>query len=424
MPGSPELPPVPATTSRPIARTWWLVSAVAAAVLLAGTLTAASGALTSAATSPSYTVTTKVNPQFGTILADSASMTLYTLTNNGAPVLCSGVCTAFWPPLLMPTGQTTPTAPPGVTGVGTTTNANGDQVTYHGLPLYGFVQDHSPSDATGDGQMSFGGVWHVVVLSAASATPGSATTVTTKVNPKFGTILADSSSMTLYTLTNNGANVPCSGSCASVWPPLLVPAGQAAPTGPPGLTGLGSTMDANGDQVTYKGLPLYRYTVDKSPSDATGEGVVSFGGVWNVVVVPAATPAPAPAAGSAKATSPVTTIAATPDGHGYWMVSRDGGVFTFGDAGFFGSMGGKALAAPIVAMAPTPSGHGYWLVASDGGVFNFGDAAFFGSMGGKALAAPIVSITGGPRGAGYWLAASDGGVFTFGDAVFSGSAAG
>lgn len=36
--------------------------------------------------------------------------------------------------------------------------------------------------------------------------------------------------------------------------------------------------------------------------------------------------------------------------------------------------------APIVGMAATPTGKGYWLVAADGGVFSFGDAAFFGSL--------------------------------------------
>ena len=38
---------------------------------------------------------------------------------------------------------------------------------------------------------------------------------------------------------------------------------------------------------------------------------------------------------------------------------------------------------PIVGMAATPDGHGYWLVAADGGVFTFGDAAFYGSTGGS-----------------------------------------
>jgi peptidoglycan/xylan/chitin deacetylase (PgdA/CDA1 family) len=75
----------------------------------------------------------------------------------------------------------------------------------------------------------------------------------------------------------------------------------------------------------------------------------------------------------------------------------------FGDAGFFGSMGGQTLAQPVVGMATTPSGRGYWLVASDGGVFAFGDAGVFGSMGAQPLTNPIAAILGTPDGRGYWL---------------------
>ena len=60
----------------------------------------------------------------------------------------------------------------------------------------------------------------------------------------------------------------------------------------------------------------------------------------------------------------------------------DGGVFAFGDAQFYGSMGGQPLNQPIVGMASTADGKGYWLVAADGGIFSFGDATFYGSMGG------------------------------------------
>ena len=42
------------------------------------------------------------------------------------------------------------------------------------------------------------------------------------------------------------------------------------------------------------------------------------------------------------------------------------------------------LNKPIVGMASTPDGRGYWMVAADGGIFSFGDAPFFGSMGGHA----------------------------------------
>ena len=43
-------------------------------------------------------------------------------------------------------------------------------------------------------------------------------------------------------------------------------------------------------------------------------------------------------------------------------------------------MGGKTLNAPVVSITATPDGRGCWLAASDGGVFSFGDAQFYGSV--------------------------------------------
>ena len=57
-------------------------------------------------------------------------------------------------------------------------------------------------------------------------------------------------------------------------------------------------------------------------------------------------------------------------------------------------MGGLGLNAPVVGIAATPDGGGYWLIARDGGVFNYGDAGFLGSMGGQPLAAPVVGGAG------------------------------
>ncbi len=120
-------------------------------------------------------------------------------------------------------------------------------------------------------------------------------------------------------------------------------------------------------------------------------------------------------------TKPVVGMAATPDGHGYWLVAADGGVFSYGNAGFHGSTGGRPLSSPIVGIAPTPSGGGYWLVGADGGVFAFGDASFFGSAAGQRLSQPVVGMAATPDGHGYWLVGADGGVFAFGDAGFHGS---
>ncbi len=122
------------------------------------------------------------------------------------------------------------------------------------------------------------------------------------------------------------------------------------------------------------------------------------------------------------ANAPIVAIAANHDGAGYWLAGRDGGVFNYGDAGFFGSAGSLDLNAPIVGMATTPGGRGYWLVAADGGIFSYGDAAFAGSAGGLPLNAPVVGMAATPDGRGYWLVARDGGVFTYGDAAFNGSA--
>jgi hypothetical protein len=122
--------------------------------------------------------------------------------------------------------------------------------------------------------------------------------------------------------------------------------------------------------------------------------------------------------------APVVGITATPDDRGYWEVASDGGIFAFGDAGFYGSMGGQRLNAPVIAIASTFDGRGYWEVASDGGIFAFGDAGFSGSMGGQHLNAPIVGIAPSLDDGGYWEVASDGGIFAFGDAGFYGSMGG
>jgi hypothetical protein len=78
-------------------------------------------------------------------------------------------------------------------------------------------------------------------------------------------------------------------------------------------------------------------------------------------------------------------------------------------------------------MATTPDGGGYWLVASDGGVFSFGDAPFLGSVatvGLGALNAPVVGITASSDGAGYALATAGGDVIPFGNGVAGGGLGG
>jgi hypothetical protein len=190
------------------------------------------------------------------------------------------------------------------------------------------------------------------------------------------------------------------------------------------LTGAPSWLSINPTSGQLTGTPpaettSFSYSVTATSANIFGATVGPFAatdGPVSVMVTPAVT--------KVQLTPPAVGLAATPDGHGYWIAGASGGVSPHGDATSFGSMAGHPLDSPIAHIVSTPDGQGYWLVASDGGVFSFGDAGFFGSMGGQPLNAPVVDLAPTPDGKGYWLVASDGGIFAFGDAVFRGSMGG
>jgi predicted lipoprotein with Yx(FWY)xxD motif len=124
------------------------------------------------------TVISVHNGKFGPILTDAKGMTLYIATGDTATKSgCTGDCLNFWPPLILPAGQTQPVAGPGVTGLGTFMRSDGTQVTYHGKPLYTWSKDTAPGQVTGEGVVDSGGTWHVATVagttpSAAAPQPG------------------------------------------------------------------------------------------------------------------------------------------------------------------------------------------------------------------------------------------------------------
>ena len=111
---------------------------------------------------------------------------------------------------------------------------------------------------------------------------------------------------------------------------------------------------------------------------------------------------------------------------GVRMVGNDGGVFVFPvgqSAGFYGSLPGMNVhVSDIVGIVATPGGGGYFLVGKDGGVFTFGNAPFFGSLPSIGVAVDnITGIASTPDGKGYYLVGSNGAVYAFGDAASDGS---
>jgi hypothetical protein len=122
----------------------------------------------------------------------------------------------------------------------------------------------------------------------------------------------------------------------------------------------------------------------------------------------------------------IVAAAATPDGHGLWAVGLSGHLWTAGSAPALGDAIKDATPTGIVG---TPSGKGYYIVMNDGGVYSFGDAVFYGSTGGKrpgghAATGLALSLNAVGDVTGYWMVFEDGGVFTFGDAPFLGSSGG
>jgi ribosomal protein L24E len=112
-------------------------------------------------------------------------------------------------------------------------------------------------------------------------------------------------------------------------------------------------------------------------------------------------------------------MVATPSGAGYLLVGSDGGVFSFGQSHFYGSLPGiHKNVHDIRAILPSSAGTGYILVGADGGAFIFGSGVrFYGSLPGEGIrVANIVGIALTPDNGGYYMAGSDGHVYTFGDA--------
>ena len=88
-------------------------------------------------------------------------------------------------------------------------------------------------------------------------------TVTATVSGKSEALLANTQGFTLYYRTSDTLNSVCSGTCASVWPPLLLPSGTPGSSQPlPGT--LSVETNANGRQLVYNGHPLYLFKNDSN----------------------------------------------------------------------------------------------------------------------------------------------------------------
>jgi hypothetical protein len=66
--------------------------------------------------------------------------------------------------------------------------------------------------------------------------------------------------------------------------------------------------------------------------------------------------------------SPVSAIAGTHTGGGYWITTQDGAIYQFGDAHTFGTLPTLRVtpALPVIGIVRVSATKGYWLIGADG----------------------------------------------------------
>jgi predicted lipoprotein with Yx(FWY)xxD motif len=142
-----------------------VVAALAAAVAIAA---AGSGVAAVRHTAKGATVQTRKIKGLGTVLVNSRGLTLYMFKpDKQKRVTCKGQCAAIWPPLKLKAGQR-PTAGGAAKKslLGSDKNPSGGRVvTYNHWPLYRYVGDTKPGQATGQALNLNGGLWYVLAPS-------------------------------------------------------------------------------------------------------------------------------------------------------------------------------------------------------------------------------------------------------------------
>jgi predicted lipoprotein with Yx(FWY)xxD motif len=154
----------PAQIPAPIARTGRLTAAalgVAALVLLGVAVGNATG--TAAATSTDTALKT-MTIGGKTVLTNGKGFTLYSFApDTPTTSKCYGSCAAYWPPAIG--SSTAGSGLPGKTG--TIKRTDGSlQLTYNGHPLYTYIGDSAPGQASGNNVNLNGGLWLEVPASA------------------------------------------------------------------------------------------------------------------------------------------------------------------------------------------------------------------------------------------------------------------
>lgn len=139
---------------------------------------------------------------------------------------------------------------------------------------------------------------------AASSGSGMTDTVAVTSVDGVGDVLVDADGAALYSADQEAdGEILCVDGCTAIWLPLTLPAGAAGPTADDDVQDrLGVVARPDGtEQISFDGMPLYRFAEDPEPGAVTGDGFSdTFAGTlftWHVAS-PAGASGGDPATGS------------------------------------------------------------------------------------------------------------------------------
>jgi len=218
---------------------------------------------------PPPSITVEVSPFIGSYLADSGGRTLYTTGADLAgdcqyPPMstCEKDCAIAWPPF--DAGARTLATGLDDRVFGSILRADGTrQTTYYGWPLYYFKTDTVRGALGGQGKAK---TW----FAATVIPPGI-------VIMKAGTAkyLADGTGRTLYAFDQDAKGTAssdpvsaCTGGCLDSYPALLRNRISAVSALEP--TDFSVFLRSGGQQLAYRGAPLYYAAADRRSGDLTG----------------------------------------------------------------------------------------------------------------------------------------------------------